>query len=71
MDRRHHRKESGLRRLLTRTEATGFGLCYFGAAYLADHGQSFQGKKVIISGSGNVATYAIRSAPRWEPPWWP
>lgn len=43
---------------LTRTEATGFGLCYFGAAYLADHGQSFQGKKVIISGSGNVATYA-------------
>ena len=45
---------------LTRTEATGFGLCYFGAAYLADHGQSFQGKKVIISGSGNVATYANR-----------
>ena len=43
---------------LTRTEATGFGLCYFGAAYLADYGQSFQGKKVIISGSGNVATYA-------------
>ena len=43
---------------LARTEATGFGLCYFADAQLRDNGQSFQGKKVIISGSGNVAIYA-------------
>jgi len=43
---------------LARTEATGFGLCYFADAQLRDNGQSFRGKKVIISGSGNVAIYA-------------
>ncbi len=43
---------------LARTEATGFGLCYFADAQLKDNGKSFQGKKVIISGSGNVAIYA-------------
>ncbi len=43
---------------LARTEATGFGLCYFADACLWDNGQSFQGKKVVISGSGNVAIYA-------------
>ena len=43
---------------LARTEATGFGLCYFADAQLKDNGQSFQGKKVVISGSGNVAIYA-------------
>ena len=43
---------------LARTEATGFGLCYFSDAQLRDNGQSFQGKKVVISGSGNVAIYA-------------
>ena len=43
---------------LARTEATGFGLCYFADAQLRDNGQSFQGKKVVISGSGNVAIYA-------------
>ena len=43
---------------LARTEATGFGLCYFADAQLKDNGQSFQGKRVIISGSGNVAIYA-------------
>ena len=43
---------------LARTEATGFGLCYFAAAMMKDHNESFAGKRVIISGSGNVATYA-------------
>ena len=43
---------------LARTEATGFGLCHFADAQLRDNGQSFQGKKVVISGSGNVAIYA-------------
>ena len=43
---------------LARTEATGFGLCYFADAQLRDNGQSFQGKRVVISGSGNVAIYA-------------
>ncbi len=43
---------------LARTEATGFGLCYFADACLRDNGQSFHGKRVIVSGSGNVAIYA-------------
>lgn len=43
---------------LARTEATGFGLCYFTKEMLASKGESFEGKKVIISGSGNVGTYA-------------
>ena len=47
---------------LARTEATGFGLCYFADAQLKDNGKSFQGKKVVISGSGNVAIYANQKA---------
>ena len=47
---------------LARTEATGYGLCYFTNAYLAANGQSFQGKKVVVSGSGNVAIYANQKA---------
>ena len=47
---------------LARTQATGFGLCYFTDAQLKDNGQSFQGKRVIVSGSGNVATYANQKA---------
>ena len=43
---------------LARTEATGFGLCYFADAQLQDNGQSFAGQRVVISGSGNVAIYA-------------
>ncbi len=43
---------------LARTEATGFGLCYFTKEILASKGESFEGKRVIISGSGNVGTYA-------------
>ncbi|MDO4198493.1 MAG: NADP-specific glutamate dehydrogenase [Erysipelotrichaceae bacterium] len=45
-----------------RTEATGFGLCYFTEEMLNDHKKSFKGKKVIISGSGNVSTYACKKA---------
>ncbi len=47
---------------LARTEATGFGLCYFADAYLRANGQSFEGKKVVCSGSGNVAIYANQKA---------
>ncbi len=47
---------------LARTEATGFGLCYFTEAMLRDHGESFKGKTVVISGSGNVAIYATKKA---------
>jgi len=47
---------------LARTEATGFGLCYFTDCMLKDAGKSFDGKTVVISGSGNVATYACQKA---------
>jgi glutamate dehydrogenase (NADP+) len=47
---------------LARTEATGYGLCYFADEMLKDKGQSFKGKKVVISGSGNVAIYACQKA---------
>lgn len=45
---------------LARTEATGYGLVYFVKHLLNDTNDSFAGKKVIVSGSGNVATYAIQ-----------
>lgn len=47
---------------LTRKEATGYGLCYFTQAMLKANNSSFDGKKVIISGSGNVAIYACEKA---------
>jgi glutamate dehydrogenase (NADP+) len=47
---------------LARTEATGYGLCYFTEEMLRDHGDSFKGKTVVISGSGNVAIYATQKA---------
>ena len=47
---------------LARTEATGFGLCYFANAQLKDNGKSFEGKRVVVSGSGNVAIYANQKA---------
>ena len=40
---------------LIRPEATGYGACYFGEAMLATRGDSYKGKDVVISGSGNVA----------------
>ena len=45
-----------------RTEATGYGLCYFTEQMLLSKGESFKGKKVAISGSGNVAIYAAQKA---------
>ena len=45
---------------LVRTEATGFGTCYFMREMLKVNNDSFDGKKVIISGSGNVAIYAMQ-----------
>ena len=47
---------------LARTEATGYGLCYFTKEMLAANGMSFDGKTVLISGSGNVAIYACQKA---------
>lgn len=47
---------------LARTEATGYGLCYYADEMLRANGQSFEGKKVLISGSGNVAIYANQKA---------
>lgn len=48
---------------LARPEATGYGLCYFTNKLLKDmKNTSFEGKKVVISGSGNVAIYACQKA---------
>ncbi|MCQ2437698.1 MAG: NADP-specific glutamate dehydrogenase [Clostridia bacterium] len=47
---------------LARTEATGYGLCYFTEEMLNDAGKSFKGSTVVISGSGNVAIYACEKA---------
>ena len=47
---------------LVRTEATGYGLCYFTENMLKDVGKSFDGATVAISGSGNVAIYACEKA---------
>ncbi|MGY4026331.1 NADP-specific glutamate dehydrogenase [Aeromonas rivuli] len=47
---------------LIRPEATGYGLLYFAQAMLANRGQSLAGMTVSVSGSGNVAQYAIEKA---------
>lgn len=47
---------------LIRPEATGYGTVYFAENMLATKGDSFQGKTVVISGSGNVAQYACQKA---------
>jgi len=47
---------------LVRTQATGYGCCYFTQEMLATRGHSFSGKDVVISGSGNVAIYAAEKA---------
>lgn len=47
---------------LVRTEATGYGLVYITEEALKMRGDSFKGKTVIISGSGNVAIYACQKA---------
>lgn len=45
-----------------RTEATGYGTVYFVKHLLADKNDTFEGKKVAVSGSGNVAIYAMEKA---------
>lgn len=47
---------------LVRTEATGYGLIYFTNEILKDNNMNFEGKRVVISGSGNVAIYATEKA---------
>jgi glutamate dehydrogenase (NADP+) len=44
---------------LVRTEATGYGAAFFAAEMLKVRDESFDGKRVVVSGSGNVAVYAI------------
>ena len=48
---------------LARTEATGYGLVYFVDEYLKCHGESFEGKTVVVHGSGNVAFTLSRRSP--------
>ena len=45
---------------LARKEATGYGLCYFTQAMMERNGKSIAGKTVVVSGSGNVAIYAVQ-----------
>ena len=47
---------------LARTEATGYGLVYLTDEMLKQHGNALEGKTVVVSGSGNVAIYAIEKA---------
>ncbi|MGY2064178.1 NADP-specific glutamate dehydrogenase [Blastococcus sp. SYSU DS0619] len=44
---------------LVRTEATGYGAAFFAEAMMDVRGESFDGKRVVVSGSGNVAVYGI------------
>ena len=47
-----------------RPEATGYGVCYFAQEMLATRRETFEGKTVLVSGSGNVAQYAAQKAMR-------
>ena len=47
---------------LARTEATGYGLLYLTQELMKDHGETMEGKTVVVSGAGNVAIYAIQKA---------
>ena len=47
---------------LARTEATGYGLVYFVEEMLKEAGKTIEGKRVVLSGSGNVAIYAVQKA---------
>ncbi|HEY0047010.1 MAG TPA: NADP-specific glutamate dehydrogenase [Flavobacterium sp.] len=47
---------------LIRPEATGYGNVYFAQSMLHTRGESFEGKTVVVSGSGNVAQYAAQKA---------
>ncbi len=50
---------------LVRTEATGYGTVFFAQAMLHEAGDSFDGKTVVVSGSGNVAIYAVEKAQQY------
>ncbi|EON72493.1 NADP-specific glutamate dehydrogenase [Lysinibacillus sphaericus] len=50
---------------LARKEATGYGTVYFVKEMLQDANDSFEGKTVVVSGSGNVSTYAIEKAQQY------
>ncbi|AUS86211.1 NADP-specific glutamate dehydrogenase [Lysinibacillus sp. HST-98] len=50
---------------LARKEATGYGTVYFVNEMLKDANDSFEGKTVVVSGSGNVSTYAIEKAQQY------
>ena len=52
---------------LIRPEATGYGTVYFAEEMLKRIGRSFDGLRVSVSGSGNVAQYAIERPWRWAP----
>ncbi|ADU49234.1 NADP-specific glutamate dehydrogenase [Intrasporangium calvum] len=47
---------------LVRKEATGYGTVFFADEMLKSRGESFDGKRVVVSGSGNVAIYAVEKA---------
>ena len=47
---------------LVRKEATGYGLLYYVEAMMKDHGMELENKRAVISGSGNVAIYALKKA---------
>jgi glutamate dehydrogenase (NADP+) len=55
-------KSVGFGGSLARTEATGYGTVYFVQEMLKDQGLDFNGSTVVVSGSGNVATYAMKKA---------
>ena len=55
-------KKPGYGGSLARKEATGYGLVYFVEEMLREAKQSFNNKTVVVSGSGNVAIYAIEKA---------
>jgi glutamate dehydrogenase (NADP+) len=55
-------KQVGFGGSLARTEATGFGTVYFAQEMLKGQNDSFDGKTVVVSGSGNVSIYAMQKA---------
>ena len=55
-------KKVGAGGSLIRTQATGYGLCYYANEILTHNNSSFEGKTVVVSGSGNVAIYAVEKA---------
>ena len=66
--RRPDRQGSGVRRLARPHRATGYGVCYYTQEALRVlKNDSFEGKTVVVSGSGNVAIYAVQKAEGWAP----